>query len=137
MTQRTGRCLCGAVTFNAEQVDPGYHACHCGTCRRWCGGAPFLAADATGVVFTATEQLGVLQSSEWAERGFCKQCGSPLYYRLKGADGYAIGVGAFDDASDFRLAMEIFIDRKPAGYTLAGDHPRLTEAETFAKYAPA
>ena len=44
-------------------------------------------------------------------------------------------VGAFDDPSPFRLVEEIFIDKKPAGYALSGNHPRLTEAETFAKFA--
>ena len=38
----TGRCLCGKVTFTAEGVEPHSHACHCGMCRRWSGGAPFF-----------------------------------------------------------------------------------------------
>jgi hypothetical protein len=47
-------------------------------------------------------------------------------------------VGSFDDAAAFTLSGEIYIDHKPSGYTLAGDHPRLTEAEFLAKFqAPA
>ena len=49
---------------------------------------------------------------------------------------YVMSVGAFDDASEFRLTREIFIDRKPDGYAFAGDHPRWTEAETFARLTP-
>jgi hypothetical protein len=47
-----------------------------------------------------------------------------------------MSVGAFDDQSPFRLVLELFIDKKPGGYDLAGDHPRWTEAETFARLAP-
>ena len=46
-----------------------------------------------------------------------------------------MAVGAFDDVAAFRLASEIFIDEKPEGYAFAGEHPRLTAAETLAKFA--
>jgi hypothetical protein len=105
-------------------------------CRRWSGGAPFFATDARGVIFEGSENLARYASSDWAERGFCKTCGSNLFYFLKPAQTYAMSVGVFDDASPFQLVREIFIDQKPDGYALAGDHPRLTEAETMAAFAP-
>ena len=43
-------------------------------------------------------------------------------------------VGVFDDQSVFRITGESFTDRKPPGYDFAGDHPRLTEAETMAMF---
>lgn len=100
-------------------------------CRRWAG-SPLLATSAAGVVFAGDENIGIYDSSEWAERGFCKICGSNLFYRLKATGGYHMPVGVFDDQSVFRITGEIFIDRKPPGYDFAGDHPRLTEAETMA-----
>ncbi|NND71473.1 MAG: GFA family protein, partial [Rhodothermales bacterium] len=39
-----------------------------------------------------------------------------------------------DDANGLTLEREIFIDRKPDSFQLAGDHVRLTEAETLAMY---
>ena len=33
-------------------------------------------------------------------------------------------VGAFDDAEEFELVGEIFMDDKPGTYDFAGDHPR-------------
>jgi hypothetical protein len=131
-----GRCLCGAVTFTAEEVEVEHHACHCGMCRRWAGGSGFFAASAKHVSFTGEAQLGRYKSSDWAERGFCKTCGSTLFYFLIPTKSYAMSVGAFDDPSAFRLAREIFIDRKPPGYAYAGDHERWTEAETFARLTP-
>ena len=127
-----GRCLCGAVSFTAEAVDPHVHACHCSMCRNWTGG-PMMAASATGVVFQGDEHLGVYQSSDWAERGFCRQCGTSLYYRLREAEpgSYIMATGSFD-SDDFTVVGEIYVDEKPDGYDFAGDHPRMTGAEFLA-----
>lgn len=135
-TTSSGRCLCGAVRFTATGVDPHYHACHCGMCRRWSGGAPFFAANTESVELEGTEHLARYESSSWAKRGFCRRCGTTLFYFLEPTQAYMMSVGAFDDQSPFRLVLEIFIDCKPEGYALAGEHARLTEAETLARLAP-
>ena len=93
-----------------------------------------MGASATGVEFEGEEHVGRYASSEWAERGFCRRCGSHLFYYLKPAGQYILCVGSFDDASPFTLAGEIYIDHKPPGYSFAGDHARLTEAEFLAKF---
>lgn len=130
----SGRCLCNAVTFTVDAVENDYHVCHCGMCRRWSGG-PVMVADAQGVVFTGNESLARYDSSEWAQRGFCKSCGSNLFYYLKPADRYLMTVGAFDDAERFRMVGEIFVDHQPPGYQFAGNLGRETEAEFLAKFA--
>lgn len=126
-----GRCLCGAVTFTADQVDSGLHICHCSMCRRWAGGPTFSVA-AKGVVFHGEDHLQRYGSSEWAERGFCKICGSSLFYRVKDTDQYVLSMGALDDQASLRMASEIFVDDKPPGYAFAGTHPRLTGEEFLA-----
>ena len=131
----TGRCLCGAVTFTAERVEPTFTACHCNMCTRWSAGT-FFSVRAHGVTFAASSPVGRYDSSSWAERGFCTTCGTVLFYAFKGSGSYAMSVGVFDDPAQFPLASEIFIDRKLPGFSLSGDHARLTEAEVFAKYAP-
>jgi hypothetical protein len=102
-------------------------------CRHWAGG-PFFGSSVKSVEFSGTENIGRFTSSAWAERGFCRQCGTTLFYYLKPASQYTLSVGAFDDAKPFKLTREIFIDQKPPGYALAGDHPRLTEREVLAAY---
>jgi hypothetical protein len=131
MTTQTGRCLCGAVQYTAEDLEAHYHACHCGMCRRWTGG-PFLVAAAGKVSFQDTRHLGRYRSSEWAERGFCTKCGSSLYYLLAEADQYLVAAGTLDSAEELSLGREIFVDCKMRGYDFAGDHERLTEAQTIA-----
>ena len=128
MGEMTGRCLCGAVTYTARNVEKEFKACHCGMCRRWSGG-PAFAAHAGDVEFRGEEHIRRYDSSAWAERGFCERCGSNLFYRMKPGGTPILWLGTFDDQSGFELAGEIYIDAKSEGYSLAGDHPRYTEAD--------
>ena len=85
--------------------------------------------------------IGTYTSSEWAERCFCKTCGSSLFYRLtmegpmQGTHHFALGT--LDDANGIAFEGEIFIDRKPDVYDFAGDHMRMTEAEFLASIGAA
>ena len=117
MTSGTGKCLCGAVRVTARSIETHHNACHCGMCRRWAG-SPFFAASAQGVRFEGEKNVSVYNSSEWAERGFCKVCGSNLFYRLKEPGLYFMSVGIFDEPTQFALSGEIYIDAKPDGYEL-------------------
>jgi len=104
-------------------------------CRRWSGGSPFFGAMVNAVTWSEGEDnVGRFSSSDWAERGFCKSCGTTLFYFLKPASQYTLSVGTFDDPAKFHLGSEIYIDHKPKGYDLAGEHPRLTEQEILAKF---
>jgi hypothetical protein len=136
MSSMNGGCLCGAVRVVAELDNTDHSACHCAMCRRWSGGAPFFGTRARSVTFEGNENISRYESSSWAERGFCKTCGTSLFYFLKPRQAYMMSVGSFDDSSSFRLGREIFVDQKPEGYTFAGEHPKLTESETIASFAP-
>jgi hypothetical protein len=123
------------VTFTAEGVEFDHHFCHCSMCRRWTSSG-FMAASTSRTTFASNGELATYASSPWADRGFCRTCGTTLFYFLKPTQSYAMSVGAFDDDSRFRLVREIFIDRKPSGHDFAGDHERWTEAETMARLTP-
>ena len=126
MTERTGRCLCGAVTFRTSP-EPHVHACHCEMCRRWAGG-PFLGVNC-GPEVAFEGQVTRHRSSDWAERGFCAACGTHLFYFFAQGPLYVVLVGLFDDQSGLSFDREIFIDRKPGYYAFAGERKRQTEAE--------
>ena len=129
--EATGRCLCGAVTYAAKEVATDVHSCHCDMCLRWNGG-PGFAVTVGQVSFKGERNITRFDSSEWAERGFCNRCGTNLFYHLKEGDLYVLWMGTFDDLKPFKLAGEIYIDKKPALYDLAGEHPRLTGEEFMA-----
>ena len=127
----TGRCLCGNVTYTAAAVENHYHACHCSMCRRW-GGGPALGVQAQDVVFDNEDGVKVYQSSDWAERGFCADCGSNLFYRMPAMGMTILWSGTLDDQSQLAMSGEIYVDEKPEGYNFAGDHPRQTGEEFLA-----
>ena len=131
-----GHCLCGKVKVTAPTMSHKIGACHCRMCRRWTGG-PLLAVDCgNNVSFEGKENIGVYHSSDWAERGFCKSCGSHLFYRLKQSNQYIMPVGIFDNGKDFIFDHQIFIDEKPEYYCFSNETHNMTGAEVFAKYAP-
>ena len=138
----TGSCLCGAVKYSAK-LKSAAGACHCGMCRKWSAG-PFMSAHAQGEVeFHGAEQIAEYQSSEWATRGFCKSCGSNLYYHLKPRpevpDGeYILSAGTVDDQSILRFEHEVYVDGAPGWYRFADDESRqrMTEAQILEMFAP-
>lgn len=131
-----GSCLCGSVKINAPDISKQVGACHCGMCRKW-GGGPLMATDCGNqVTFEGEENISVYNSSDWAERGFCKKCGSHLFYRLKGNNQHMMPAGLFDNSEQFELDHQVFIDKKPSFYSFANKTSDMTEAELFAKYAP-
>lgn len=81
-----GTCLCGNVSLSAKPKSRHVGACHCATCRKW-GGGPLLVVDCEALTIEGDEHVGVYSSSDWAERGFCKACGTHLFYRLKEGGG--------------------------------------------------
>lgn len=128
-----GHCMCGAVTVSVAKLEGQMNACHCEMCRRWTGSA-FVALHGTSDDVTFTGPVKTFASSEWATRGWCDTCGSTLFYRMNHDGAYGLAVGLFDGAAGQSLEIEYFVDRKPAGFGFAGDHDRLTETETLARF---
>ena len=130
-----GSCLCGAVSVSFDREKDTFGACHCGMCRKW-GGGPALTVDASAnVQFSGEEFISTYSSSEWAERGFCKRCGTHLFYRLKQSGFHNFPLGLLEGTDHFQFHQQIFVDRKPEAYSFADKTEQMTEAEVYAKYS--
>jgi hypothetical protein len=135
-TRMKGHCICGAVEITVPDIQEAA-VCHCGTCQRW-GGGPLFTLDHDGQLeIRGQDHITAYASSDWAERAFCKTCGSHLYYHLKGHDHYALSAGLFQQTPEVSLSQQIFIDEKPDYYDLSNDTPKLTGAEAFAAFQAA
>lgn len=131
----SGRCLCGAVQVRLDRFNGQIDACHCGMCRRWSGGPAFaIAAGGGDVLITGESHVRSYRSSDWAERAFCAECGTNLYYRLMESGDYYLWAGLFDDLPGAILTHQIYIDHKPTWYALANETETLTEAETLERF---
>jgi hypothetical protein len=101
----TGGCQCGAVRY-AVHAEPTHGSiCHCRMCQKASGNffAAFSGVAAGDITWTRGAPA-IFKSSDLVERGFCRDCGTPLSFRYLDRDGISITVGSFDDPA--RLVME-------------------------------
>ena len=131
---KTGKCLCGKVEFKAAAVQPTVHACHCNMCQLWNGGPTLSVHCGSEVTISNPEMVSVYRSCDWAELGFCKHCGSHLFYRAIDTGEYILQTGSFDSADGFELRQQMFIEEKPPFYGFANDTENLTGEQVFALY---
>ncbi|MEO1613633.1 MAG: GFA family protein [Pseudomonadota bacterium] len=74
-------------------------------------------------------------ASEWGERGFCKTCGTTLFWKMKGRPVHNLAAGLFDDQSDLAVTTEIFCDRRAEWQTPFPGAKQSTEAQEQALLA--
>ncbi len=129
-----GRCVCGAVSFLAQNMSNSVGACHCDMCRQW-GGGPFMEVDCgSEVTFSGEKNISIFNSSDWAERGFCKNCGTHLFYRFKQGNLHMIPVGLFEDDSHFVFEKQVFIEEKPHYYSFSNKTKNMVGDELVAQF---
>jgi hypothetical protein len=94
----TGGCQCGAVRYALHETPSDPHICHCRMCQKAFGS---FFAPLTGVPLAAFEltrgTLSTFKSSDQAERGFCRDCGTPLTFRYVHRQRIAVSIGSLDD----------------------------------------
>ncbi|WP_425408349.1 GFA family protein [Hyphococcus sp.] len=118
MNNKTGRCLCGAIEYSFEADRNDVIVCHCSQCRQWSGhlwasvNAPLEGLSVT----SGKDKLAWFRASGSARRGFCKDCGSALFWHGDRHENrkhrIAIAAGTVDAPTGFYLAEHIFMDDK-------------------------
>lgn len=112
------------MRFEVDAVRKTVTVCHCSQCRRTSGHlwasthAPF-----NSVKFVNDSGLQWYASSATAKRGFCKTCGSSLFYRMNDEDGIGIAAGCLEDAGDLTIGKHIFVADKGGYYAAPDDAP--------------
>ena len=86
------------------------------------------------VSFDDDRYVSVFDSSSWAERGFCRKCGTHLFYRIKETGQHMVPVGVFDDEEGLVFKTQVFIDEKPPFYHFGDETDEMTGAELFARF---
>lgn len=131
--KKQASCLCGAVVLQVGSLANVFTACHCDMCKRW--GGIWVAVECNDVSINSPGDIHVYSSSEWAERGFCKLCGTHLFYKGKDADSYFVPVGLFPETEVFEFNRQIFIDRKPDYYCFSNSTQELKESEVLEQFS--
>lgn len=122
--------MCGAVAFEAELLRETVDACHCEQCRRWSG--HFWAsvnARRDAVTFLRGEDgIGWFRTSDHVRRGFCRTCGSALFWQPDRHPKYShilsISAGSLDMPTGVQLSEHIFVGEKGDYYDLSDGLPQ-------------
>ena len=103
----------------------GPDACHCIQCRKHSGHV-FASTDVpkSSLTVEGEDALAWYQSSDRVRRGFCKTCGSSLFWDPVQSEKIAVAMGAFDDPTGTRLHMHIFVAEKGDYYVIDDELPR-------------
>lgn len=114
-----GSCLCGQVSYQILDEPRSVVGCHCSQCRKTSG--HYVAATQT-----LNEHLkikGILnvtwyQSSNVAKRGFCRTCGSQLFWARLNSEFTSVMAGTIDGDTGLKMERQLYPEKKGDYYTL-------------------
>jgi len=120
----SGGCLCGAVQYQISGKMRAVVACHCRQCQKTSG--HYVAATRVAIKDLQLQDCQALQwyqSSEVAKRGFCRLCGSNLFWKSD-SQNISIFAGTLNSPSGLSLTKHIFVADKADYYELTDDLPK-------------
>lgn len=108
----TGRCLCGAVTYECAGPVLWPCLCHCQSCRRASGANAVAWATVRRDTFRLLGgKLRSFASSPPVVRQFCELCGSPISYWNAGwPDHIDVTIATLDQADGIRPAEHLWME---------------------------
>jgi hypothetical protein len=113
-THFLGGCACGAIRYECSAEPIAMINCHCRDCQRSSGTAfssvVVVPVSAVKLLNSEPKHHAVRAESEnIVRRGFCCECGSPLFADSSArSDILAIKAGSLDDPSWFKPTVDIW-----------------------------
>ncbi len=121
----TGGCLCGAVRYAVSGPLRDVVNCHCNMCQRLHGNfGPHSKARKVDITITNADGLAWHKTSEVARRGFCRECGSSLFWEPFELDSTGIIAGSLDRPTGLKTIGHIFVGEKPDFYEIVDELPQ-------------
>ncbi len=129
-----GGCLCGAIRYKSTAAPVRCVICHCEYCRKH-SGAPCLSFVHFPIkAFTwLTKEPRKYQSSRFAERGFCPECGSTLsmHEEVLG-DRVQIALGSLDNPGRVEPQDHVWTQSQISWFEVEDELPRFQRSSTAA-----
>ncbi len=121
----TGGCLCGAVRYGVTGPLRDIVNCHCTMCQRLHGNfGPHSKARKVNITITESRGLAWYETSAVARRGFCRECGSGLFWEPFELDATGIVAGSIDSPTGLKSMGHIFVAEKADFYDITDDLPQ-------------
>ena len=118
MRDLSGACLCGAIALRVRTDAVESRECHCTQCRRQSGHVwAFLTVPWDAVEWSVAP--AIYQHSDKADRGFCAECGSYVYWRERDAGTVDLSAGLFDQPTGLHLGPPSFTGNKGDYYQVS------------------
>ncbi|WP_297580844.1 GFA family protein [Devosia sp.] len=135
----TGGCQCGAVRYGFTVRPRSAHICHCRMCQKAFGGFyAALVGSELGNFNVTRGQIALFRSSDKVERGFCRDCGTPLSFNHVSGTWMCVSIGSLDTPEAFppkdqhgaesRLSWVNALGQMPDVAPLADREPELANA---------
>ena len=120
-----GGCLCGAVRYEVVGPLRDVVNCHCSMCQRLHGNfGPHSKARKVNISITRDDGLAWYKTSEVARCGFCRECGSGLFWEPFELDAIGIIAGTIDSPTGLKTIGHIFVGEKSDFYDVSDEMPR-------------
>jgi hypothetical protein len=120
MTQGfSGGCLCGAVRYQSSAGPQVVGHCHCVDCRKSSGTGHCTHVVIPAGDFTVSGEVKFYDrpadSGNIVSRGFCPNCGSPVYSKNSGMSGVVFPrASSLDDPEIAKPQMVVYASRAPS-----------------------
>ncbi len=125
----TGGCLCGAVRFQVSGPMRDVVNCHCSMCQKLHGvfGA-YSKAKKNNIAIIEDRGLKWYRTSGIAQRGFCRECGSSLFWQPDEQDATGILAGSLDQPTGLNTMGHIFVSEKADFYEISDPFPQFEKS---------
>ena len=105
-----GGCQCGRVRYRITNLMDNGHACFCRMCQKATGSlvAFWVSSPVSNLIWTRNLPE-VFNSSDVAERSFCRDCGTTLTFRREGRPHLSISIASLDkpDAVELKFVWGV------------------------------
>ena len=118
MTERTGRCLCGAVKFTLAGEPVAVRICWCRDCQHTSANGTVnmvVAADSLSFTGALSEFTKAADSGNQITRLFCTSCGTHLFAKSTARPQFrVVRAGNLDAPSTVQPSANIWASSAPA-----------------------
>lgn len=123
-TEISGGCQCGAVRYHATAMLDNAHLCHCRMCQKAVGNlfAALVAAPRDALSWTRGEPAQFMSSAHVA-RGYCRDCGTPLFFDYRPGNRVNLTIGSLDAPERFPPAAQMGLESRLSWFGTLGALP--------------
>lgn len=133
-----GECLCGAIQYKVDRLQPKMAHCHCSMCRKFHGASFASYGEARQEDFhwlSGKDYISEYQAPNGTLRQFCRQCGSSLTFAPSNDEGRFVefSLGTLIDDIEERPDAHIFVGSKANWVNISDDLPCYQEGRNSKK----